>query len=365
MIDDAGAERLVADCGEAIAATVAAAAASRKPLYISAGGSKRQLLGRACDAPTLDVSGHAGIVDYQPSELVLTARAGTPLPHILEALEREGQTLPFEPPLFGGKATLGGTLACNLSGPARPWAGSIRDLVLGVQLVNGLGETLNFGGKVMKNVAGYDVSRLQAGAQGTLGVLTEISLKVLPKPQHSISLGLEMDTQQAIETMNSRAAGPGPLSGACWLDGRLYLRLSGAAAAVEQTARLWGGQVLEDADTFWGELRDMNLPFFAGDQALWRFSVRPTAPAAMIAGPTLLDWGGAQRWLRGDHPLASLQQAAASGGGNVTLFRGGDRNAEVLPQPDPVSVRLQQRLKQSFDPAGVLNPGRLYGWMQE
>jgi glycolate dehydrogenase FAD-binding subunit len=363
MIDCTGRSSSSADDSEAITATVTEAVSSQQPLYISAGGTKRHLLGRHCDARLLDVSGHTGIVDYQPSELVLTARAGTPLTHILETLEQQGQTLPFEPPLFGGRATLGGTLACNLSGPARPWSGSIRDLVLGVQLINGRGELLNFGGKVMKNVAGYDVSRLQAGALGTLGVLTEISLKVLPKPQHCKSLCYEMSAQQAIDTMNARAAATSPLSGACWLDGRLYLRLSGATAAVAQTANKWGGQTVDEADTFWRQLRDMELPFFAGPQPLWRFSVRPTAAAIMTSGQTLLDWGGAQRWLRGDHQLATLQQAAMTAGGHVSLFRGGDRCAEVLPQPDPVSAQLQQRLKQSFDPSGVLNPGRLYSWM--
>lgn len=363
MIDSSGQNTIAADLSERIAATVAEATASQQPLYISAGGTKRQLLGRRCDAQVLDISRHRGIVDYQPSELVITARAGTPLLSIVDTLEQQGQALPFEPPLFDGQATLGGTLACNLSGPARPWSGSIRDLVLGVQLINGRGEILDFGGKVMKNVAGYDVSRLQAGAMGTLGVLSEISLKVLPKPQHSLSLQFEMDAQQAIDTMNARAAGPGPLSAACWFDDRLYLRLSGAAEAVEQTSRLWGGQIMTEPNTFWRDLTDMNLPFFAGDAPLWRFSVRPTAPADITSGPALLDWGGAQRWLRGDSKVPSLQQAAASAGGHVTLFRGGDRSGEVLPPPDPVTRRLQTRLKQSFDPAGIFNPGRLYSWL--
>lgn len=351
------------DQGETIATTIAQAAARGEALYISAGGSKRHLLGRDCEARLLDVSGHRGITEYQPSELVLTARGGTPLVEILAALRQEGQTLPFEPPLFGGKATLGGTVACNISGPARPWAGSARDLVLGVQLIDGRGQILNFGGRVMKNVAGYDVSRLQAGALGTLGVLSEISLKVMPLPEHSLTLAYEMGAAEAIDTMNRRAGQCGPLSGACWLEGRLYLRLSGAAAAVGQTAAAWGGEQVGDDFDFWPELRDMRLPFFAGAEPLWRLSLKSSAPALDLSCPTLIDWGGAQRWLRGDFELQALQDLAQSAGGNVTLYRGGNGKAERRPGPEPVAVRLQQRLKTAFDPQGILNPGRLYGWL--
>ena len=178
----------MADCGAQILDTVAAARTAATPLYISAGNSKRDILGRRCEARDLDLSGHSGIVELQPSELVITARSGTTLFEIEQALAPEGLMLPFDPPSFGGRATIGGTLACNLSGPARPWGGSIRDAVLGVQLINGRAELLNFGGKVMKNVAGYDVSRLQAGALGTLGVLCEVTVKVLPAPEATATL---------------------------------------------------------------------------------------------------------------------------------------------------------------------------------
>jgi glycolate oxidase FAD binding subunit len=344
-----------------IAATISDAAARQQPLYITGGGSKRRLLGRDCEAPDLEIAGHTGITDYQPSELVLTARSGTPLAEIVAVLAKEGQALPFEPPLFDDRATLGGTVACNISGPARPWGGSARDMVLGVQLVDGRGQLLNFGGQVMKNVAGYDVSRLQAGALGTLGVLTQVSLKILPRPEHSATLVYEMDAAAAIDTMNRRSGQPSPLSGACWLDGRLYLRLSGATAAVEHTATRWGGELLAGGTGFWRELREMTLPFFAGDDALWRLSVKSSAAAFDCTGPTLIDWGGAQRWLRGNFELADLQRRAAQAGGNATLYRGGDRSAEVRPVPDPVTRRLQERLKQAFDPQRILNPGRLYG----
>jgi len=334
-----------------------------QPVYISGGGSKRHIAGRNCDYDELDVSGHRGIVDYQPQELVITARAGTPLTDLLATLNEEGQTLSFEPPLFNGKATVGGTLACNLSGPARPWGGSIRDRVLGVQLISGKCERLNFGGKVMKNVAGYDVSRLQAGALGTLGVLSEVSLKVVPRAERTLTLRYEMPAQEAIECMNRRAGEPKPLSGAFWLDGQLHLRLSGAASAVEHTATQWGGEILDAGDTTWEKLREMTLPFFAGDTPLWRFSVQSTTPVMPAFGATLIDWCGAQRWVRGEHTHDEMQRAAAGAGGHFTLFRGGDRSAEVRSPMNAVEQGLQQRLKKSFDPDGILNPGRLYSWL--
>ena len=351
------------DESEHIIARLCQAREQGRPVYISAGDSKRNLVGRHCDSEPLDVSGHRGIVDYQPQELVITARAGTPLSDVIATLEAHNQMLPFEPPLFSGKATLGGTLACNLSGPARPFRGSIRDAVLGVQLINGKCERLNFGGQVMKNVAGYDVSRLQAGALGTLGVLSEVSLKVLPRTEKMISLRYEMSAQDAIEAMNRRAGEPKPLSGAFWMDGQLYLRLSGAASAVDSTAAQWGGELLAAGDTPWESLREMTLPYFAGEEPLWRFSINPAAPLSPAWGPPLIDWCGAQRWVRGVHPQQELHLAAEKAGGHVTQFSGGDRSAEVRSPLSAVEQRLQLRLKQSFDPDGILNPGRLYSWL--
>lgn len=353
----------VGDTGAAIAATVADAAATGRRLYIVGGDSKRALAGRDCDGHDLPVGGHSGVVDYHPQELVITARAGTPLAQLQDTLAGARQHLPFEPPAFAGRATLGGTLACNLNGPARPWRGSIRDAVLGVTLVNGRGETLRFGGSVMKNVAGYDVSRLQAGALGTLGVILEVSLKVLPLPEDSVTLRHEMGIDDAIAAMNRHAAEPRPLSGAAWVDGALYLRLSGAGSAVRQTAQLWGGEHVAAGDEPWPALRDMELPFFAGDEPLWRLSMNASSPATDSFGPMLIDWGGAQRWVRGAPHVESLQRYASHAGGHATLFRGGDRSGEVRAPLEAVEQRLQARLKQSFDPAGILNPGRLYGWM--
>jgi glycolate oxidase FAD binding subunit len=352
-----------ADCSEQIRSAVLQAHAEHMPLYLSGGDSKEHWLGRTQEAARLDVSSHRGIVDYQPSELVMTARGGTPLTTIVTTLAANNQCLPFEPPLFDGKATLGGTLACNLSGPCRPWRGSIRDAVLGVQLINGKGECLNFGGKVMKNVAGYDVSRLQAGALGTLGVLSEISVKVLPAPETTVTLAFELTQAQALEQMNRRAREPKPLTGACWLEGRMYLRLSGAASAVDATARLWGGEIIASGDAFWQDLCDFRLPFFADAAPLCRFSISATAPPMPAFDTTLIDWCGAQRWVYSAQPIDQLHADALTGGGHVMIFRGGPRNGEVRSPLTTVEQHLQQRLKRAFDPRGILNPGRMYSWL--
>ncbi len=354
------------DLTEQLVATVGRAYAHKTPLYISGGHSKVHILGRnsvSNSTDKLELSPHSGVIDYQPAELVITAKAGTPLTQINTLLAVEGQILSFEPPVFSGKATLGGTLACNMSGPARPWGGSIRDAVLGVQLINGKGELLNFGGQVMKNVAGYDVSRLQAGAQGTLGVITQASLKVVPAPEHSITLCYEVDAAAAVALMNMKSAQPKPLNGAYWVDGVLFLRLSGAKDAVVHTARLWGGDPVADADALWQNLREFDHPFFSGDEPLWRFSHKPNAPISGETGELLIDWGGAQRWLRGAHDPSALENRAEQAGGHATLFRGGNRCTEVQHRLSALQKQLHQRVKHAFDPEGILNPGRLYSWM--
>jgi glycolate oxidase FAD binding subunit len=347
----------MADLAQELGQRVADACAAGTPVYIRGGDSKRHLMGRDCSAIPLDVAGHCGIVDYQPAELVVTVRAGTPLAELCAVLDGENQQLPFEPPDFGGCATVGGTLACNLSGPARPWQGSARDATLGVRLINGSGEHLRYGGQVMKNVAGYDVSRLQAGALGTLGLLTEVSLKVLPKPELSLTLSRPMDADQALRVMRQRAGEPRPLNGAAWVGGRLFLRLAGAASAVRHTVQRWGGDVCSEPESPWEGLRELSLPWFAGDEPLWRQSTLATTP--LPAAPAcVLDWGGALRWWRGEH-----LPTAIDGGPGCLLFAGGDRRSEVRPAVGAVSRRLQHRLKQAFDPAGIFNPGRLYSWM--
>jgi glycolate oxidase FAD binding subunit len=329
------------------------------------GGGTKSFMGRKTDtdSATLSLAEHSGVVEYHPVELVLTVRAGTTLSEIEAVLAEEGQCLHFEPPRLDDGATIGGTLACNLSGPARPWAGSVRDQVLGLRLLNGQGEHLRFGGQVMKNVAGYDVSRLQAGAMGTLGVMTEISLKVMPKPATTATLVQEMPLDSAIDYMNRRAGEPKPITGACWLDGKVYLRLAGARSAVEATAEQWEGEVFEGGNGLWQQIQDMQHEFFAGDDPLWRFSVKSSAVMPSLDGPWLVDWAGAQRWYRGQATLSDLEPVAAEAGGQVSLFRGGDRTGEVMHSQPEALKAIQRRIKQSFDPDGLFNPGRLYSWL--
>ncbi|MAT93194.1 MAG: glycolate oxidase subunit GlcE [Halioglobus sp.] len=355
--------RAVEDAVAELAARVAAAHDEGRCLYIRAGDSKRDLLGRRCDAAPLDVSAHRGVIDYAPGEMVITVRAATPVQEVIDVLAAEGQGLACDPPRSAGRATIGGSLACNLSGPARPWSGSLRDAVLGLGLINGRGEVLRFGGRVMKNVAGYDVSRLQAGAMGTLGVITDLSLKVMPLAQQRLTLAYEMDAAQALATMQRRACEPAPLDGACWFDGRLLLRLSGADSAVQAARRAWGGEALENNDDRWARLRDLTLPQLCGEGPLWRLGVGATA--ALEHAPAVIDWGGAQRWFPGEREAAAMHDSARRGGGHACLLRGGDRAGEVLSAPAAGVRRLQRALKRAFDPRGVLNPGRLYGWLED
>lgn len=346
----------MADRAELIEQSVRLAFEAGEPLCIEGNGSKA-FFGAMRRGRVLPVAEHHGITDYEPRELVIKARAGTPLNEVEEALAEEGQMLPFEPPHFG-EATLGGTVACGLSGPRRPWCGAVRDFVLGVTLVNGRGEHLRFGGEVIKNVAGYDISRTMAGALGTLGVLLSVSLKVLPRPEREITLSRECTAREAIDLFNHWAARPLPLSGACHCDGRLRVRLSGTGEAVKSAARVIGGEKERDG-RFWSDLREQHLPFFEGDRPLWRFSVPSDAPPQPSTDGCLVDWGGAQRWLRTDAPAEEVRAAAVAMGGAAHCFRGGNRREVFHPIPEPL-MKLHRNLKTAFDPKGILNPGRLY-----
>lgn len=349
-----------ADLSQQLQDAVGAAARNGTPLRI-VGGESKAFYGRTAIGTPLDVSGHGGIISYQPTELVVTARAGTPL-RVLEAtLAEHGQMLAFEPPHFGAGATLGGTIACGLSGPRRPYSGAARDFVLGVTVITGKGERLRFGGEVMKNVAGYDVARLMSGALGTLGLLLDVSLKVLPQPTAEITVTQEeLDATQVLHLMNRWAGRPLPLSAACYDGDRLFLRLSGTPRSVADAREKLGGETLAEGDEFWRRLNEHRHGFFAGPTPLWRVSVSPTAPPLDLPGKTLIDWGGAQRWVKTDAPAALIRTAAERAGGHAMLFRGGERDGEVFhPLPGPLAA-LQRKLKQAFDPQGVLNPGRMY-----
>jgi glycolate oxidase FAD binding subunit len=334
------------------------AAARRAPLRLRGGGSK-DFFGNAPRGELLDTRGYAGIVDYEPAELVITARCGTPLAALEAALDEKGQCLPFEPPHFGA-ATLGGCVAAGLSGPRRASAGALRDFVLGVKLVDGRGRALDFGGRVMKNVAGYDVSRLAAGSLGTLGLIAEASLKVLPKPERELTLAFALAEHAAIEAVNRWAGQPLPVSASAWHDGALRLRLSGGEPALRAAAERLGGERIDEASAFWRSVREQTHPFFAGAQPLWRLAVPSTTPPLGLPGRELFEWAGALRWLKSDAPAAAIREAARRAGGHATLFRAADKSAGAFAPLDALAARLHGALKAEFDPAGILNPGRLY-----
>jgi glycolate oxidase FAD binding subunit len=430
---------------------VRAASAARAPLRIRGGGTK-DWYGQAPSGSVLDTRAYAGVVDYEPTELVITVRCGTLLSEVEALLAQHRQMLAFEPPRFGSASTIGGVVACGLSGPRRASAGAVRDFVLGAQLMDGRGELLNFGGQVMKNVAGYDVSRLLCGSLGTLGLITEVSLKVLPVPFREETIRFEMDEITALSRINAWAGQPLPVSATCWRDGVLSVRLSGADAAVRAALLKLGGEQVGDGAGFWTALRDQTHSFFsaqaaqiaaagtsAGDYAthgaaagtgtgqhaargdvagavdagaggramhggaagagteehatygvaagggagvgaeargaLWRLSVPSTASAIILRGEQLIEWGGAQRWLRtpagadASADAAAIRRTVAAAGGHATLYRlggGGGRGQEagdgapVFHPLAPAVARIHERLKAGFDPSGIFNPGRMY-----
>jgi glycolate oxidase FAD binding subunit len=349
---------------------VRAAVANATPLEIVGGGTKR-FYGEAPRGEVFDVRALAGVASYEPSELVVTARCGTPLVEIEAVLAERGQCLPFEPPRFGDTATVGGMVAAGLAGPARAAVGAVRDYVLGATLLNGRAEVLSFGGQVMKNVAGYDVSRLLAGSLGVLGVILEVSLKVLPVPPATATLRFELAEAEALARLAVWSGRPLPLSASAWWDGVLLVRLAGAAAAVEAACKALGGEVIEPrlAADFWRGLRDQRDEFFVGarraldaahDARLWRLSLPCTAPPLALAGEQLIEWGGAQRWWCTAAPAAQVREAAARAGGHATIFAAQDKSPGVFAPLAPPLERIQRELKRAFDPAGIFNPGRLY-----
>lgn len=335
------------------------AIASNSPVQIT-GGESKSFYGYHAAGTELNVSRYQGIVSYEPTELVVTARCGTPLIELESLLAEHQQVLPFEPPHFARSATVGGTVACGLSGPRRPYTGSVRDFILGVRMINGKGEDLTFGGQVMKNVAGFDVSRLMVGALGTLGIILEVSIKLLPKSDQEITLQFECDQAQALVLMN-RWAGQGiPLSATCFEQGSLVIRLSGFPAALRSAQQKIGGLEMSDADHFWYTIREQEHAFFSGSKPLWRIAVPPATGPLNLEGETLIEWGGAQRWLRTDLPAEIMRVEVSQHGGHATLFRNADNKSEIFSPLSPAMKTIHQRLKQSFDPQGIFNPGKMY-----
>lgn len=338
---------------------VFSAAQTHTRLCIRAGGTK-EFYGNAMVGQPLDPRGYAGVVSYEPTELVVTARCGTLLAELEATLAAHGQMLGFEPPHFGANATVGGMVAAGLSGPRRAstiGGGAVRDFVLGVKLLTARGDVLTFGGQVMKNVAGYDVARLLAGSLGTLGVILEVSLKVVPRPVAEQTLRITANESTAVRLVNAWAGQPWPVSATTWHDGVLHARLSGSEASVREARVALGGDAADDA--LWPSVREQTHRFFAGDVPLWRLSI-PSITPRLELGPTLIEWGGALRWVRTDLPASKVRQRASAAGGHATLFRGSDRSGGVFQPLDPVIDKIHRRLKAEFDPHGVFNHGRMY-----
>jgi glycolate dehydrogenase FAD-binding subunit len=344
------------------------ARAREAPLEIRGGGSK-WFLGETAPGEPLDVTCLTGITSYEPTELVVTVRAGTRLADLEAALQEHGQCLPFEPPRFAAGGTVGGMVAAGLSGPARATSGSVRDHVLGVTLLNGRGEILTFGGQVAKNVAGYDVSRLMAGSLGILGVICEVSLKVLPISTATATLCFDCDSGEALAKFREWSSQPLAISATAWHEGLLHVRLAGAGAAVASACTRLGGTQLapQQAESWWMNVRDHSHAFFALDSAdvargesLWRLSVPATAPPLELSGLQFIEWGGAERWCKTSAAAGQVRRAAAGLGGHATLIRGADKSCGVFAPLSDVSMRIHRGLKQAFDPLRIFNRGRMY-----
>lgn len=336
------------------------AGAQQKALSIEGSASKK-FYGGVPAGTVLSTLAYTGVINYDPQELVLTARAGTPLAEIQATLAEAGQMLAFEPPRFGPGATLGGCVAAGLSGPRRPYLGAVRDAILGLRILDGRAQDLRFGGRVIKNVAGYDASRLMTGAMGTLGLLLDISLKVHPLPASELTITFDMNEEQAISQFNRWAGRALPLSASCFYEGRAYIRLSGAASAVTQAHQTLGGDEAPNGNQFWLGIREHTHAFFnlKNEETLWRISLPSTAPALTLPGRQLLEWGGALRWLVSTATAEGIRDAVATLGGHATAFRG-TKPASPFHPLSPGLLALHQRLKAVFDPDGVFNRGRLY-----
>jgi glycolate oxidase FAD binding subunit len=359
---------------------------ARTPLRIRGGGSK-DFYAPPGQGELLDTRSLRGIRAYEPSELVVTVAAGTPLAELEAGLREKNQFLPFEPPHFqwsgrAAQATVGGMVAAGLSGPARATAGGVRDYVLGVEMVNGLGQPLRFGGQVIKNVAGYDVSRLMVGALGTLGLITEVSLKVLPLPAAEATLVFQAAQAQALEQLHRWGGQPLPLNASCWVRDNtapgqpelLFVRLRGAAAAVQAACQRMcadlPGQVLDNAvaGPDWERLRHQTLPFFtapSADHVLWRLSLPPTAPVLDLPWPQLVEWQGGLRWVWAPAEAeVALQSAVHRVGGSASIFiatAAHSTRASMAFGTDKAAARaIARRVQQQFDPHGIFNPQRLY-----
>jgi glycolate oxidase FAD binding subunit len=339
-----------------LAGRVREASARRTPLRI-VGGDTKQFYGRQVDGERLDMSAHRGVLSYDPSELVITARAGTPITEIDALLAENGQMLAFEPPVLGASSTLGGVVASGLAGPRRPFAGAVRDFVLGVTVLDGRGDALRLGGTVFKNVAGFDGFRLMAGAHGCLGVLLDVSLRVSPRPVAEASVMIEEDWPASKVRLSRLMRRQTPLSAAMHDGERLHLRFNGSEAGVARSLADSVGHV--SGASSWDDSRDLNLPIFKRER-VWRLSIPHAGPLPDLGGERVIDWAGSQVWLATNASAVEVRDACARVGGHATFFRGTEPSEEVFTPLAPPLLALHKRIKAAFDPAGVFNPGRMY-----
>jgi glycolate oxidase FAD binding subunit len=340
-----------------LATQIAAVAASGGAVEIIGGGSKK-FYGEPLDALAIEVAAHSGVIDYDPAELVITLRAGCRLSEVEALLAENRQMFGFEPPHFAPEATIGGMVASGLAGPRRGFAGSIRDFVLGAKMIDGRGEVLQFGGRVIKNVAGFDLSRLMVGSLGTLGVLLEVSIRVVPMFATEATLAFEHATADAhIRWVNELGSQPYPLSASAWHAGTSRLRLSGSEQGVEHAIAELGGE-RENYD--WTELREQTHALFVPGQPVTRVSLPSASPSLAADRAHIIEWGGAQRWLSGQINVAALRERASELGGGVCAFRDHAADVAVFHPLAPAILKLQRSIKSSFDPAGIFNAGRIY-----
>ena len=353
----------MSDQSKTLQAQIQTAYENKTPCRIE-GANSKHFLGNESKGETVSTKNHSGVISYDASELVMTVRSGTRLQEINQVLADNNQSLPFEPPAFSDGATIGGTIACNLSGPARAYTGAARDFVLGARIINGKGEDCRFGGQVMKNVAGYDASRLMAGAYGTLGLILDVSLKVLPVAQTETTIKIEQSADTAIGTINQLSAKNLPISASCYFDQHLYIRLNSSEqntlSVSKSICQQTGGTEISDSKTFWLTIREQQHAFFKTEKSIARLSLPPTSEHINFDGEQLIEWGGALRWLKSDLNITDLREKVSALGGHVTAYKNFPATTEFFQPLDANLKTLHQRLKQGFDPAGILNPGRLY-----
>ena len=353
------------DISLALQSTVKDAISNNAPIYIH-GGNSKLFYGNKVVAEALDVSKHTGIIDYDPTELCITVRAGTLLSDIEKVLDAENQILPFEPPQYQPTATIGGALASGISGPRRAYTGSARDAILGVKIINGEGEIVSFGGQVMKNVAGYDLSRMMVRSHGTLGVILEVSIRLLPKPKNEITISIDKNQSDALDYFQSLRTQQLPVTATAWFNDQAFLRLSGSekstAYQLDKLVNDQNAKLIENSSEFWTDIRDHKHQFFdQTDKSLWRLSLPPATEEIVQANDNqLVEWGGAQRWIKTITPDNIIHSTANSRNGYATLFHGDNLTSSCFPKLDENLKKLHIQLKNNIDPHGIFNPERMY-----